>query len=63
MPHVPPLFLAGGVIETFRGLLLLLGLFTRPVALILSGKMSVAYFKFPRTAGILAAAERHREHG
>ena len=37
MPHLPPLFLAGGIIETFGGLLLLLGLFTRPVAFILSG--------------------------
>ena len=46
MPHLPPLFLAGGMIETFGGLLLLLGLFTRPVALILSGEMAVAYFKF-----------------
>jgi putative oxidoreductase len=43
--HLPPLFLAGGIIETFGGLLLLLGLFTRPVAFILSGEMAVAYFK------------------
>lgn len=35
---------AAGVIETFGGLLLILGLFTRPVALILSGQMAVAYF-------------------
>ncbi len=33
-----------GVLELFGGLLLLLGLFTRPVALILSGQMAVAYF-------------------
>ena len=33
-----------GVLETFGGLLLLLGLFTRPVALVLSGEMAVAYF-------------------
>ncbi len=33
-----------GVLETFGGLLLLLGLFTRPVAFILSGQMAVAYF-------------------
>jgi putative oxidoreductase len=46
MPHLPPLFLAGGIIETFGGLLLLLGRFTRPVAFILSGEMPVAYFKF-----------------
>lgn len=43
---VPLASLAGvaGVLETFGGLLLLLGLFTRPVAFILSGEMAVAYF-------------------
>ena len=51
MPHLPPLFLAGGIIETFGGLLLLLGLFTRPVAFILSGEMAVAYFKFHAPQG------------
>ncbi len=33
-----------GVLEFFGGLLILLGLFTRPVAFILSGLMAVAYF-------------------
>jgi putative oxidoreductase len=33
-----------GVLEIFGGLLLLLGLFTRPVAFILAGEMAVAYF-------------------
>lgn len=51
MPHFPPLFLARGIIETFGGLLLLLGLFTRPVAYILSGEMAVAYFKFHAPQG------------
>lgn len=39
-----------GVLETFGGLLLLIGLFTRPVAFLLSGEMAVAYFQvhFPR---------------
>ena len=32
------------VIETIGGALMLLGLFTRPVAFILSGEMAVAYF-------------------
>ncbi len=32
------------VLETFGGLLLLLGLLTRPVAFVLSGEMAVAYF-------------------
>ena len=33
-----------GVLETFGGLLLFVGLFTRPVALLLAGEMAVAYF-------------------
>lgn len=36
----------GGVLEVFGGALLLVGLFTRPVAFILSGEMAVAYFQF-----------------
>ena len=36
----------GGVLEVFGGGLMLLGLFTRPVAFILSGEMAVAYFQF-----------------
>lgn len=40
-----------GVLETFGGALLVLGLFTRPVAFLLSGEMAVAYFQvhFPRS--------------
>lgn len=33
-----------GVLEFFGGLLVLLGLFTRPVAFLLAGEMAVAYF-------------------
>jgi len=33
-----------GVLETFGGLLLLVGLYTRPVAFVLAGQMAVAYF-------------------
>lgn len=33
-----------GVLELFGGLMVLLGLFTRPVAFILSGQMAFAYF-------------------
>lgn len=36
----------GGVIELVGGILLLLGLFTRPAAFVLSGEMAVAYFGF-----------------
>ena len=33
-----------GVLETFGGSLLLVGLFARPVAFVLAGEMAVAYF-------------------
>ena len=33
-----------GLLETVGGILIVLGLFTRPVALILSGEMAFAYF-------------------
>jgi putative oxidoreductase len=36
----------GGVMELVGGLLMLVGLFTRPVAFVLSGEMAVAYFGF-----------------
>jgi len=36
----------GGVLEVFGGGLLLIGLFTRPAAFLLSGMMAVAYFQF-----------------
>jgi putative oxidoreductase len=36
----------GGIIETVGGLLIMLGLFTRPAAFICSGQMAVAYFQF-----------------
>ena len=36
----------GGILEVFGGLAFVLGLFTRPVAVLLSGEMAVAYFQF-----------------
>jgi putative oxidoreductase len=36
----------GGLLEVVGGLLVLIGLFTRPTAFILSGEMAVAYFQF-----------------
>ena len=36
----------GGLMETVGGIMIVLGLFTRPVAFILSGEMAVAYFQF-----------------
>jgi putative oxidoreductase len=38
------LFWFAGILEFFGGLLILLGLLTRPVAFILCGEMAVAYF-------------------
>ena len=35
-----------GILETFGGALLLLGLFTRPVAFLVAGEMAVAYFQY-----------------
>jgi putative oxidoreductase len=43
---VPLMSLLGlaGILEAFGGFFLLVGLFTRPVAFLLSGQMAVAYF-------------------
>ena len=43
-PPLDSLMGVAGVIETFGGALILLGLFTRPTAFILCGQMAVAYF-------------------
>jgi putative oxidoreductase len=42
--NIPPLIQAAGWIELILGALLLVGLFTRIVAFILSGEMAFAYF-------------------
>ena len=39
-----PLLVVAGILEFVGGAAILLGLFTRPVAFILSGEMAVAYF-------------------
>ena len=44
---------AAGVLELAGGALLLLGLFTRPVAFILSGQMAAAYFMAHAPAAFL----------
>jgi putative oxidoreductase len=41
----------GGILEFFGGIAILLGLWTRPVAFILSGEMAVAYWQFHAPAG------------
>jgi putative oxidoreductase len=48
-PGAQPVFSllgAGGVIELVGGALIVLGLLTRPAALVLCGEMAVAYFMF-----------------
>ena len=47
-----------GVLEFFGGMLLLLGLFTRPVAFILSGEMAVAYFQVHAPRALLPIVNR-----
>lgn len=41
---LPPLMMAGGVIELVAGALIAVGLFTRPAAFIAAGEMAVAYW-------------------
>ena len=47
MPPITPMtqLWIAGVLETYGGTAILLGLFTRPVAFVLSGEMAVAYFQ------------------
>ena len=45
-----PMMIVGGVIEIVGSILLILGLFVRPAAFILSGQMAYAYF-FMHAAG------------
>jgi len=47
-----------GFLELFGGLLLMLGLFTRPVAFILAGEMAVAYFMVHQPQGFLPILNR-----
>ena len=51
MPPPFSLFWFGGILELFGGLLVLLGLFTRPVAFVLAGEMAVAYWMFHAPQG------------
>ena len=41
----------GAVLEFYGGAAILLGLFTRPIAFLLSGEMAVAYFQFHQPSG------------
>jgi len=52
-----------GVLETGGGALMLVGLFSRPVALVLSGEMAFAYFTQHAPNGRWPASERRRAGG
>ena len=45
-PLLLSLYGIGGILEVVGGLLILIGLFTRPVAFLLAGEMAVAYWMF-----------------
>ena len=51
----------GGILETVGGPMLALGLFTRPVAFILSGEMAVAYFRSWAPRGLFPIANGGEE--
>lgn len=51
-PLGTPLGIAG-VLETFGGAMIIVGLFTRPVAFLLSGQMAVAFFMQHASRGTL----------
>jgi len=42
--EITTLFFVAGIIELVGGIFVLLGLFTRPIAFLLSGEMAIAYF-------------------
>jgi len=44
-PPLTSMLGVAGLLETFGGALLMLGLFTRPVAFLLSGEMAIGYFR------------------
>lgn len=61
-PGTPPpsaaFLVFAGSLEFFGGLLFLIGLFTRPVAFVLSGMMAVAYFMAHASGGFLPLVNR-----
>ena len=46
LPPALSLFWIGGILELAGGFLVLIGLFTRPVAFLLAGEMAMAYWMF-----------------
>ena len=59
-PHFLSQTWIGGVLELYGGAAILLGLFTQPVAFLLSGEMAVAYFQFHQSQGFWPA-QNHGE--
>lgn len=57
---VPPMSFMGfaGILELVGGLLILIGLLTRPTAFLLSGMMAVAYFMAHAPTGFLPLVNR-----
>jgi putative oxidoreductase len=55
MPPPMTLFWFGGILEMVGGVLILIGLFTRPVAFLLAGEMAVAYWMFHYPKGFFPA--------
>ena len=61
--HILSLTGVSGLIELIGGVLFTIGLFTRPVAFILSGFTAAAVFHRPCRQGILSGAEWRRTRG
>ena len=55
-PQMAPWLFAAGILEFVGGILLILGLFTRPTAFLMSGMMAVAYWGFHVPAGFWPVA-------
>lgn len=52
---LPPMLIAAGWLEIVGGLLITLGLFTRPAAFVMSGMMAVAYWLVHGSKGLYPA--------
>jgi putative oxidoreductase len=65
MNNASPITMSGaaGVIELIGGALLVVGLFTRPAAFIMSGMTAVAYFYVHAPRGFFAILKRRRAGG
>jgi len=60
--QLPPLIVAAGLLELAGGALVLIGLWTRPVAFVLSGEMAFAYFMAHASQGhVLSPLVNHGE--